>query len=107
MYWSQGHKLGLYPRMSLRTCVLVDDNVHLWPSYQNARMRFMQSADICSRYSHLHVVLVVHFPNPIFRYHLDDDTLEIDRKTALQLLGAHAQDLHTLVVVDIWVVVFV
>jgi hypothetical protein len=38
---------------------------------------------------------------------LDGHALEVDGQAALQLVRAHAQDLHALVEADVWVVVFV
>jgi len=60
-----------------------------------------------SRHGNLHVILILHIFDPVLGDNLDKDTLEVDRKTSLQLLCAHPHDPETLLVVDVWVVVLV
>lgn len=60
-----------------------------------------------SRYGHLYIVLILHILNPVLRYDLDQHALEVDRETSLELLCAHPQDLQTLLVVHVWVMVLV
>jgi hypothetical protein len=60
-----------------------------------------------SRYRNLHIVLVLNVLYAILCDNLDENALEVDRKTALQLLCTHAHDLETLLVIDVGVVVLV
>lgn len=59
------------------------------------------------RHCNLYIILVLNIPDTFLRYYLDVDALEVDWETALQLLCAHPQNLHTLLVVDVWMVVLV
>ena len=60
-----------------------------------------------SRDSHLHVVLVFNILYAVLGDNLDEDTLEVNRKTSLEFFCAHPHDLETLLVVDIRVMMLV
>lgn len=53
------------------------------------------------------VVNVLVVPDAVLRYDLDEDALEVDGEAALELVGAHAEDLEATLEVDVWVVVLV
>ena len=53
------------------------------------------------------IIRVLLFSNAFLRYHLDCNALEVDWKTSLQLVRAHAKDLHSLLQVDVWIMVFI
>lgn len=60
-----------------------------------------------SRNNHLDIVLVLHVPNAVLGDDLDKHTFEVDRKPPLQLLGAHSEDLHALLEIDVGMVVLI
>jgi hypothetical protein len=60
-----------------------------------------------SRYGNLPVVLVLDILYAVLGDDLDVDALEVNGKTSLELLGAQAHDLETLLVVDVGVMVLV
>jgi hypothetical protein len=60
-----------------------------------------------SRYNHLHIVLVVYILDAVLCDSLDEDALEIDRKTSLEFFCAHAHNLEALFVIDVGMVVLV
>jgi hypothetical protein len=64
-------------------------------------------ASPCSGYGNLAIVLVLNILYAVLCNDLDEDTLEINGETTLELLCAHAHDLETLLVVDVGVVVLV
>ena len=53
------------------------------------------------------IIRVLLFSDALLRYHLDCNALEVDWKTSLQLVRAHAKDLHSLPQVDVWIMVFI
>jgi hypothetical protein len=86
-------------------CPLAKGIVHLLP-----RIPWLQYAPcpmLSSRHGNIDIVLVLNVLYAVLRDDLDEDTLEVDRKTSLKLLCTHAHDLETLLVVDVWVVVLV
>ena len=56
---------------------------------------------------YLIVIRVLLLSNAFLRYHLDCNALEVDWKTSLQLVRAHAKDLHSLLQVDVRIMVFI
>src|SRR4051812_22315229 len=60
-----------------------------------------------SRHGHLDIILVLNVLDAVFCNDFDEDALEVDRETPLELLCAHSHDLETLFVVDVRVVVLV
>ena len=60
-----------------------------------------------SRYSHLHIVLVRDILYTVLCDDFDENTLEVDRQTSLELLCAHSHDLETFLVVDVGMMMLV
>ena len=52
-------------------------------------------------------VVKVNLPNSLLINHLHQHSLEIDGQPTLQLIGAHGENLHTLLVTDVRMMVFV
>lgn len=86
-------------------CALAKTIVNLLSSYRGSSM--LPQCLFCSRYVHLYIVLVLNVFYAILGDNLDEDALEVDRKTSLELLCTHAHDLETFLVVDVRVVVLV
>lgn len=62
---------------------------------------------LSSRHRYLDIIFVIYVLYAVLGDDLDEDALEVDRKTSLKLLCTHTHDLETLLVVDIRVVVLV
>lgn len=56
---------------------------------------------------HLLRGVVLDFLHTVLLDHLDGHAFEVNGQAALQLVGAHAQDLHALIEADVWMVVLV
>ena len=59
------------------------------------------------RTSNTLTILILHLPDPLLRNNLDQHPLKINRQSPLQLIRAHPQNLDSLLVVDVRVVVLV
>lgn len=76
----------------------------LWNTKGNQPYRLCP--DISSTLDH-GIIIVLHLPDPILRDHLHQHTLEVHRQSPLQLIRAQSQDLHSLLEINVWVMMLV